>query len=300
MKRLLSSSSSDLLRMTGRELKLAIGASEGRTVLAEVIGAVAPVYPEVTNGELAAAFGADLLLLNGYDVHRPVIEGLPEGTPVSVRSLEDLTGRPVGVNVEPVDPDAEYTEHIGSLPEGRTAVKATFKRLREEGVRIICLTGNPQTGVSNTAIAKAIALAREVMGDDVLIIAGKMHGAGVREAIVTDESVADFSKAGADLLLLPSPGTVPGVTVERAAKWVQTAKRQGVLTMLTIGTSQEGAHEETIRQIALWNKMAGADVHHIGDAGLMGIARPENIMAYGVAIRGQRHTMIRMARSIRR
>lgn len=67
--------------------------------------------------------------------------------------------------------------------------------------------------------------------------------------------------------------------------------------MLTIGTSQEGADEHTIRQIALASKMAGADMHHIGDAGYHGIAVPENIMAYSIAIRGKRHTYIRMARS---
>ncbi len=52
--------------------------------------------------------------------------------------------------------------------------------------------------------------------------------------------------------------------------------------MLTIGTSQEGADESTIRQIALAAKMAGADIHHIGDAGFYGIAVPENIMAYSI------------------
>lgn len=67
--------------------------------------------------------------------------------------------------------------------------------------------------------------------------------------------------------------------------------------MLTIGTSQEGADEGTIRQIALASKMAGADLYHIGDAGYHGIAIPENIMTYSIAIRGKRHTYIRMARS---
>ena len=70
--------------------------------------------------------------------------------------------------------------------------------------------------------------------------------------------------------------------------------------MTTIGTSQEGADVSTVRQIALMSKMAGADLHHIGDTGYMGIALPENIMAYSIAIRGVRHTYTRMARSINR
>ena len=45
---------------------------------------------------------------------------------------------------------------------------------------------------------------------------------------------------------------------------------------------------------------AGADIHHIGDSGYMGMALPENIMAYSVAIRGKRHTYRRMAVSLLR
>ncbi len=43
---------------------------------------------------------------------------------------------------------------------------------------------------------------------------------------------------------------------------------------------------------------AGADIHHIGDSGYMGMALPENITAYSVAIRGKRHTYRRMAMSL--
>ena len=60
------------------------------------------------------------------------------------------------------------------------------------------------------------------------------------------------------------------------------------------------AVEDTIRQIALMCKMAGADIHHIGDSGYMGMALPENITAYSVAIRGKRHTYRRMAMSLLR
>ncbi len=41
--------------------------------------------------------------------------------------------------------------------------------------------------------------------------------------------------------------------------------------------------------------MAGADVHHIGDAGYSGVAIPENIMALSMAVRGRRHTWFRIA-----
>ena len=70
------------------------------------------------------------------------------------------------------------------------------------------------------------------------------------------------------------------------------------LSLTAIGTSQEGADIQTIRQIALNCKMAGTDIHHIGDSGYVGMALPENIMAYSIAIRGVRHTYHRMGQSI--
>jgi hypothetical protein len=46
--------------------------------------------------------------------------------------------------------------------------------------------------------------------------------------------------------------------------------------------------------------MTGADIHHIGDAGTIGIAIPENIYTWCLALRGRRHTWHRMASSLRR
>ena len=47
-------------------------------------------------------------------------------------------------------------------------------------------------------------------------------------------------------------------------------------------------------------KMAGADIHHIGDTGVPGMALPQNILAYSIAIRGERHTYHKMALSVNR
>ena len=96
--------------------------------------------------------------------------------------------------------------------------------------------------------------------------------------------------AGADIILLPAPGTVPGITQEYAHRLIEVVHSRGKLALTAIGTSQEGADVATIRQIALMCKMAGADIHHIGDTGVPGMALPQNIMAYSIAIRGERHT----------
>ncbi|WP_409292496.1 haloacid dehalogenase-like hydrolase [Peribacillus sp. SCS-37] len=304
MKRLLDCTASDFAGMNGEQLKQSILASEGRVLVSEVIGSVTPYYPAVTNGELAASFGADLLLLNLFDVNSPVINGL-EGEPeVLVKKLKALTGRPIGLNLEPVDEKAERLEKLDTLPEGRTSSKASLKRAKELGFDFVCLTGNPKTGVTNPEILAAIKNAREILGEDALIIAGKMHGAGVAGetggSIINSEVLGSFVDAGADIILIPSPGTVPGFTVEKTAGLVDEVHAKGALAILTTGTSQEGADEDTIKKIALYSKMAGADLYHIGDAGASGMALPENIMAYSIAIRGKRHTYTRMAASVRR
>lgn len=75
VKRLLSASSSELLKMNGKELAQSIKASEGRTVLSENV-VVQPAPDGLTMSEIAAAFGADLLLLNLFNVFDPQVCGL--------------------------------------------------------------------------------------------------------------------------------------------------------------------------------------------------------------------------------
>ncbi|WP_070121787.1 PEP phosphonomutase [Bacillus marinisedimentorum] len=302
MKRMLDCRGSDFKNMNGQELKKSILASEGRVIISEVIGSFMPLYPSVTNAELAAAFGADMILFNLFDVFSPQMKGLDKVEPDrTITRLKELTGLPVGVNLEPVDTEARNLEDLDKLPQGRIASEKTFQRVKELGFDYICLTGNPKTGVTNKEISASIASARAILGPNALIIAGKMHGAGVAGetggSIVAESDLQTFIEAGADIILLPSPGTVPGMTVEKAEKLVKTVHENGALALLTIGTSQEGADDGTIRTIALNSKMAGADLYHIGDAGYTGVAIPENIMAYSIAVRGKRHTYVRMAAS---
>lgn len=305
MKRLLDCTASDFQKMNGQDLKQSIQACEGRVMLSETMTSVAPLYPSVTNAELASAFGADLLLLNLFDVFNPAVEGVECDQNESViQKVKELTGRPVGLNLEPVDLHAEQIEKLDTVSKGRLATEESLREARKLGFDFICLTGNPKTGVTNNETIVAIQKAREVFGEEGLIIAGKMHGAGVTNetgsSIISEDALSSFIDAGADVILMPAPGTVPGITLDTVQNYVQFVHSKGALAMLTIGTSQEGADEETIRQIALNSKMAGADIYHIGDTGFYGIAVPENIMTYSIAIRGRRHTYVRMAASVKR
>ncbi len=269
----------------------------------ETIGTVTPMLVNITNAEFVTSLGADIIMLNIFDVDHPVINGLPEVAPEdTIHEVKRLTGRMVAINLEPAAVRNDGEKSVWSLTEGRRATVENAKKAADMGVDMIVLTGNPGVGVDNKAITKALADLNEAVGDRVILTAGKMHASGILseagEKILTKEDTETFIEAGADVLLLPAPGTVPGFTMEHAAELIKTAHEKGVLAMTTIGTSQEGADEETIRQIALMCKMAGADIHHIGDSGYMGMALPENITAYSVAIRGKRHTYRRMAMSL--
>jgi hypothetical protein len=172
------------------------------------------------------------------------------------------------------------------------------------GADMIVLTGNPGIGVQNKTILESLRTISKELGGKVILTAGKMHASGLlKEAgqnLITKQDIKDFVEAGADIILMPAPGTVPGITMEYIRELVAYAHSLGALTITAVGTSQEGADRETIRQIALLCKMTGTDMHHLGDAGYIGMALPENIMAYSIAIKGIRHTYRRMARSINR
>lgn len=305
--RFISATGQALVAYTPRDLLTAVRRSEGRTLACEVICPTQPLVDGISNGELAAAFGADLLLLNFYDVQSPAIAGLPDGRGDSphllhtsagigctAADMKRLTGRPVAINLEPSN----------RIPAGRRATPENAELALAQGVNMILLTGNPETGVTNEGIMAALTAIRERLGDRIILGAGRMHAAGTDgtggRRLVGTEEVTNLVRAGADVILVPAPGTIPGMTVERVAELVAAAQHAGALAMTAIGTSQEGADSETLRRLAIDAKMTGADIHHLGDAGLCGVAVPENILAYSIALKGRRHTYRRMAASVLR
>ncbi len=305
-KRILDCFASDFAAFTKKDLLESIQKSEGRVLACETIGYIQPMLGNVTNAEFAASMGADLLLLNMFDVKKPVIQGLPDCPPENtIQMIKKLTGRPIGINLEPVAAGKEgETDALWAMTEGRRATLENGKLACDMGVDMILLTGNPGIGVTNEAITETLQLYHDNFGDQLILAAGKMHASGIlteaAENIITKDDILAFRNAGADIILLPAPGTVPGITTEYVKELVSYAHCLGALTITAIGTSQEGADTATIKQLALMCKMTGTDMHHLGDAGYAGISLPENIMAYSIAIRGVRHTYHRMASSVNR
>ncbi len=306
-KRLLDCTASELAAFSKKDLLESMAGCEGRVMVSETIGITQPLLNDVTNAEYAAALGADVLLLNMFDVQQPVVQALPKVAPEeTVRELKRLTGRVIGINLEPVDPvlAASNDGTLWQMSAGRLATSENAVKAADMGVDMVLLTGNPGNGVANEAIVAALREMKAAAGDRLILAAGKMHGAGILSqsgaSIMTLQDAQEFIDAGADIVLVPAPGTVPGITVEAVHELASYVHSRGALLMTAIGTSQEGADTATIRQIALWCKMAGADLHHIGDTGVPGMALPQNILAYSIAIRGERHSYHRMASSINR
>nr|WP_307989556.1 hypothetical protein [uncultured Niameybacter sp.] len=315
MKRIFELTTKDIETLSKKELKEIISLSEGRTVVSETIISYTPYIREVSNVELAASFGADMITLNTFNFNAPFIWGIhPEidalqniGTLAKkieaqieanladkdyIRKVRQLVGRLIGVNLEPVPAGSTYEP-------GYCLTRENLERAKAYGFDYVVITGNPNTGITHETICEGIRLAKEVLGDDTLIIAGKMHGAGSGN-LYDVACVRDFVECGADIVLFPAPGTVPGFDLELAKQMVSAIHEVKGLAMTTIGTSQEGSSESVIEQIALLAKMAGADLQHIGDCGTFGMALPENIKKLSVTIRGIRHTYRRMAQSILR
>lgn len=308
MKRFLDCTASDFEKMNAQDMISAIANSEGRLLVCETIGMIQPMLGDVTNAEFVASMGADIILLNMFDVNKPIIQALPKAEPENtIHKLKELTGRPIGINLEPLEQGVESevdTLDMWKLSAGRAATLENGLKAADMGVNFIVLTGNPGIGVTNKAITDTLKVYKEHLGDRVVLVAGKMHAAGISseagEKIITKEDVKAFAEAGADVILMPAPGSVPGITTEYIRSLVSYAHELGKLTLTAIGTSQEGADIATIKQIALMCKMTGTDLHHLGDAGYGGMALPENILEYGKTIRGIRHTYHRMAVSVRR
>lgn len=271
VKRLISATASEISKMSKDDLFTAIKASEGRVVMSENVVIHETVEGGITTSEMVRAFGADMILLNGFDTFNPIVLGTPNQLTLAsaqpdesvIKTLKKLVGRPIGVNLEPVDPDIEMLEERREIAKGRQASVESLKKAKELGFDFICLTANPGVGTSNKAITTAIKLAKEHFQG--LIIAGKMHKAGGNEPIFTKDVIENYIAAGADILLLPAVGTVWGIRREELKEAVDLAHQHNVLALSAIGTSQESSQPDIIRNMAILNKEIGFDLQHIGD-----------------------------------
>lgn len=315
-RRLISSTKSEIRKMTTEELKFSIQASEGRVVLSQNYVGHTPLNEGTTNAELAEMFGADMIFFNGYSMDPKVempglkvqeyIDGEYVEKSYRLKDMKNYTNGPLGIYLECGTGDDGSTStapNFTLVRKDRVASDENLARLIEEEVDFVVLAGNPGTGTSMDTIIDATKRAKKILGNQVMIWAGKWED-GVREKVLgdplrkdTEEVIKKLIDAGADVICLPMPGSRTGITVEVMRNLVTMIHeyKPGTLAMSFLDASIEGADEGTIRECTLMSKQTGADIHAIGDAGLSGVASPEGIYQMSITTKGKRLTWLKMA-----
>lgn len=317
--RLLTATPRAILNMGPQELLNGIRMSEGRTITAVARVRGPNACDGVSNMELCAAFGADIVALGLYDPHNPYFPGLPNkvqlepddtilaqvqadlGRGWTLKEVREHVGRPIAAalyGTETSFPDqmeASFVKAVATVENARL--------LADQGADIIQIM---DWLAEPDVLADRIRDIKREVGNDAIVAFARPNGWGLfgsfapREAITPTE-IATLARAGAQIIEIPAVGTLPGTTPELVGSWVSAIHEAGALSNLWIASSQEGADTDTIRQIGWGSKQAGADIITISDVGLTeSVPDPENILALSIAIRGRRHTYRRMAFSTHR
>lgn len=313
--RLISSTKSEIRTMSAKELKDSIRASEGRVVLSQNYVGENPLVQGTTNVEIAEAFGADMVFFNGYPMDESDIpafqvnvfeDGNWNHKSLRLKEMKKYTNGPLGIYLEcgvADDKTASTAAGITLVRPERIASDENIKKLKNEGADFIILAGNPGTKTSMKTIIDATKRAKAILKDDMMIWAGKWED-GVHEKVLGDplrtdnkEVIAELIDAGADVICLPMPGSRTGVTVDGIRDLVTFIHSYGdktALAMSFLDGSVEGSDTETVRLCTLMSKQTGADIHAIGDAGLNGIAIPEDIYQMSITTKGRRLTWLKL------
>ncbi|MFC6176887.1 hypothetical protein ACFQAV_08540 [Companilactobacillus huachuanensis] len=316
--RLISATKTEIDAMSTKELKDSIRASEGRVILSQNYVGVEPLVENTLNFEVASAFGADMVFLNGYSMdsnsnlpglHTKFVnaDGSVTEKNLRVNDVKKMSHMPVGIYLEcGVGDDKNTSTSIGAslVRPDRIASKENLELAVKEGVDFIVLGGNPGTGTSLDTIIEATRNAKKIIGDKAMIWAGKWED-GVNEKVLGDplrkdskEKIGELIDAGADVICLPMPGSRQGVVVSDIRELVNYTHSYGdgkALAMTFLDASVEGSDTDTVRECTLMSKQTGADIHAIGDAGLHGVSQPEDIYQMTITVKGRRLGWLKMA-----
>lgn len=302
--RLISASKSDFEKMTPMDLKKSILKSEGRVIMGQhLLFAGEGLVRGVTNSELMFAFGADMVMLNTFDLDQ--LENNLGLCGLSLKELKSRCNRPIGIYLGcPKKDFKQDTKKALYRGEGMLATDEHILKAIEIGADFIVLGGNPGSGTSIEDVIATTKRAKQLCGDSIFLFAGKWED-GIEEKVLGDplatrdakEIIKELIDAGADCIDLPAPGSRHGISTTMIRELVEYVHRYkpGTLAMTFLNSSVECADTETIRLIALKMKETGADIHAIGDGGFGGCSSPENVHQLSVSLKGKHYTYFRMA-----
>lgn len=302
--RLISATGNEMLKMSPMDLKKSIYKSEGRVVMGQHLLFAGPgLVRGVTNSELMFAFGADMVMLNTFDLDD--LDNNPGLCGLSFQQLKEKCRRPIGIYLGcPKAGSDDGGKKALYRREGMLASDEHVQKCIDLGADFVVLGGNPGSGTSIQDVVATTKRIKEKFGDKIFVFAGKWED-GIHEKVLGDpladydakEIIKELIDAGADCIDLPAPGSRHGITVEMIRELVEFVHRYkpGTLAMTFLNSSVECADTETIRLIALKMKETGADVHAIGDGGFSGCTSPENIHQLSITLKGKQYTYFRMA-----
>lgn len=299
--RLINASKSDFEKMTPMDLKKSIYKSEGRVIMGQhLLFANVGLVRGVTNTEVMFAFGADMVMLNTFDLDN--IEKNIGLQGLTFQELKKRCNRPIGVYLGCPKQGAKMDEFY--FGKGMLCTEEHVKKCVDMGVDFIVLGGNPGSGTSIKDVIASTKWIKEKYGDKIFLFAGKWED-GIDEKVLGDplatydakEIIKELIDAGADCIDFPAPGSRSGINVDMIRELIEYVHsyKPGTLAMSFLNSSLEGADPDTIRLIALKMKETGADIHAIGDGGFAGCTAPENIQQLSISIKGKPYTYFRMA-----
>lgn len=318
-KRFLECTPSELTKLAKQDLLNGIRVAEGRVVCAYVCPRAASYIEKVSNLELAASFGADMINIEGLDPKKLQMCGLPSknssddqkyktelqlemGFGWTVNEFRDLVGRPIGLIL--LVPDYEG-QQISGLYGDAVYSREMMEYISNEGYHFVSLCG-----FNHDALLNAVREANEIAGETMVIEAGIPHGPGsidgdfppynLRE-VTTPEFVKNLANAGADIIDIPAVGVTPGFTMEYVTALVDAIHEGKSLAASCVAHSIEGADDNTLRRIAIDNKVCGVDMYNVAAGGVYeAVTLPESLQAFCIAVKGRRHTYRRMCQSPKR
>lgn len=175
-------------------------------------------------------------------------------------------GRVFTMNLEEID-NIDSALSQWKISEGRLVPMSKGKPLKEIGVEIMCIKENEKFDRATETIYRIVKDLKGNTVSDVLVIFGKMYNQDriykENEEIISKMDIDDYIEAGADVILLPAPGLMKGLTIKDIMDLVSYVHSKNKIAMTYVDVSKNVLTNYSIRDLAFMSKLCGADIHYV-------------------------------------